>query len=596
MLGLLLSLRVAATAPYPQSQLITAVTWDLQTLASLRKAHGSDLWPLAWASDGNLYGAWGDGGGFDGDGNDVGRVSLGFARIEGTPLADQPASFAGSNVWGDAPDYAQNAATFGGKVDDLISIAGVLYGQGGLWTRANCGCSDPIHKSGDNPAQRAITWSNDLGKSWHIVPWVLSSDLGASLQFGQDYQGALDAGHVYFYFQRDVAHDPGHIYLRRVLATALTEDPSAAGRTEYAAGVDARGVPAWSTQESQAVPIFFDPNLPRDTWSSATVVYDAAIGRYILSTMHGALTGQIGFFEAPAPWGPWATIAYYEDWGGYNEVGGEGNGLQFPAKWISADGRTLWGVFSGTNDFDSFNIVRAVFTTSGNIPQITAPAAQSVFQPGEQVTAEGVGAGLSWSVQMPGTGTTLASGSGSRLAFTVPTAVAANSVVRIVLQDAVARVYRDYTVASTTQPLVELEFVSTGRTYTLSTALVGEPAYIDRSYPITALSAALTGGSLIQTANDDKLVPAADYLQFTLDRPGTVYVCYSGQGLRMPAWIGSGGWTLVHERCDVSDGVATPRMVYRKTFAAGLVTLGGNRQPPASGPAGYSNYVVIVGP
>src|SRR5471030_1243997 len=51
-------------SPYPRSRLIEAVSWDFSTIESHRKALGSDLWPCAWAADGNLYCAWGDGGGF----------------------------------------------------------------------------------------------------------------------------------------------------------------------------------------------------------------------------------------------------------------------------------------------------------------------------------------------------------------------------------------------------------------------------------------------------------------------------------------------------------------------------------------------------
>src|SRR5882757_4828558 len=58
------SISTAASAPYPASQIITSMTWDCSTVTGLRKASGSDIWPLTWASDGNLYGAWGDGGGF----------------------------------------------------------------------------------------------------------------------------------------------------------------------------------------------------------------------------------------------------------------------------------------------------------------------------------------------------------------------------------------------------------------------------------------------------------------------------------------------------------------------------------------------------
>jgi hypothetical protein len=104
-------------------------------------------------------------------------------------------------------------------------------------------------------------------------------------------------------------------------------------------------------------------NTEPGTFAVASVVYDAPLGRYLLAAWHGLATGQIGFFEGPAPWGPWATVAYYEDWEGLNETAGEATGLSVPTKWISPDGRTLWAVFSGVNngadnEFDSLNLVR----------------------------------------------------------------------------------------------------------------------------------------------------------------------------------------------------------------------------------------------
>ena len=39
---------------------------------------------MTWGADDHLYAAWGDGGGFGGSDSD-GRVSMGFARIEGGP-------------------------------------------------------------------------------------------------------------------------------------------------------------------------------------------------------------------------------------------------------------------------------------------------------------------------------------------------------------------------------------------------------------------------------------------------------------------------------------------------------------------------------
>jgi len=73
----------------------------------------------------------------------------------------------------------------------------------------------------------------------------------------------------------------------------------------------------------------------------------------------------LGIFDAPTPWGPWTTVAYYENWGG---MGVEDQGLtcSFPAKWMSADGMTLWCVFAvygegakkGINAHDKFNLVK----------------------------------------------------------------------------------------------------------------------------------------------------------------------------------------------------------------------------------------------
>jgi len=352
----------AAVPPYPHSELITAASWDLSAVRALRKAQGSDLWPLAWAADGNLYGAWGDGGGFEG--NDlIGRVSLGWARITGTPVIGENASYSGTNVWGDAPQYAQNRATFGGKIDDLFSLGGVLYGHGGLWTKANCGCPDPTRKSGANLSQHNLVWSEDLGRSWQIASWSAASDPGSSLQYGRDYAGAKDPAHVYFYYQRDVNRDPGHIYLRRVASNQLLINPDSPGHYEYLSAFDA-GVPVWSTTAAAAIPVFDDPAVPTGVYSGASVVYDRGLDRYLLATMHGDQTGQMGFFEAPTPWGPWATVAYYDDWGGFNESAGSGNGLQFPSKWISPDGTTLWAVFSGVdNGFDSFNVAKLTLST-----------------------------------------------------------------------------------------------------------------------------------------------------------------------------------------------------------------------------------------
>jgi len=92
--------------PYPQSLVIQSVEWDFERLvrfANTPGLGGSDLWPCTWAADGSIYTGWGDGGGFNGPTDNMGRVSLGFARVIGLPP-----HIKGRNVWGRYPKYAEH--------------------------------------------------------------------------------------------------------------------------------------------------------------------------------------------------------------------------------------------------------------------------------------------------------------------------------------------------------------------------------------------------------------------------------------------------------------------------------------------------------
>jgi hypothetical protein len=381
-----------SAAPYPHSKIIAGVSWDLSTVTSLRKAVGSDIWPTAWGADGNLYGAWGDGGGFSGvDSNaPAARASLGFAQISGTPVAGNTSSYAGRNIWGQAPGYAKYQAQFGGKVSDMFSVGGVLYGEANIWTDDNCGCSDPTRKSSGNRNNRTLIWSSNLGRSWTIAPWQAASAFGSFLQFGKDYQGAFDPAHLYFYYSGDANSDPSNVYLRRMAAGTVTEDPATRGHFEYFAGVDSSGSPYWTTVEANAQPVFTDSNSAAGEGTGLGVVFDAPLGRYVAIESHGEMTGQIGLFESAHPWGPWATIAYYDDWGGFNETSREANGMYFPAKWISSDGLALWAVFSGLGEFDSFNVARAVLQVNNDQPPSDDVKATPPARPPVQATTSAV--------------------------------------------------------------------------------------------------------------------------------------------------------------------------------------------------------------
>lgn len=329
-----------AAPPYPPSPAIESMVWHWDTHRTA--APGSDLWPTTWGPDGGLYAAWGDGGGFGGTNSD-GRVSLGFARIEGPPE-----SFVGANLNGGRD--AENPASFPtkGKTGGILCVDGVLYArlnlQDGVWPDVNHG----------------LAWSEDLGKTWQTTPWVWPKGDGnfkptGFLNFGKDYSGvpAHLGNYVFVYGTRQ--GDTGNRYLARVLKDRMRDR----GAYEFFGGLGADGLPLWSSDVTRLRPVFSDPN-----GTGSTVTYHPVLKRYLLCGFHGG-PASLGIFDAPEPWGPWTTVAYYDDWG---EMGKDGHGLtcDFPQKWMSADGLTMWCVFSvygegakvGIRAHDCFNLVK----------------------------------------------------------------------------------------------------------------------------------------------------------------------------------------------------------------------------------------------
>jgi Domain of unknown function (DUF4185) len=349
-------------APYGPSPVIQGVVWDFKhliRLANTPEKGGSDLWPTTWAKDGNIYTGWGDGGGFEGASDNVGRVSLGFARIIGFPPQVK-----GVNVWGYYPKYAEHPATFCGKAYSVLSVDGILYAWISSWYNPDSvnfvRCAPNPH-----PAQDRLAWSDDLGATWTLSPWKLEQAQGQPVQFGwflnfgANYSRSRDQ-YVYQYVR--IQGESNTTYLSRVRPANLQKAPTSPGLYEYYAG---RG-PAWSTQVSRARPVFVDPNDRQITH----VVYNPGLRRYIAS-VQGRSVGETGLFDAPEPWGPWTSIAYYRNWGGFGDR--ESLGVDFPTKWISNSGTTMWAVFSGgrlgrrDDTLDSFNLVKLglVLRTAG---------------------------------------------------------------------------------------------------------------------------------------------------------------------------------------------------------------------------------------
>jgi len=334
-----------------------------------RHAQGSDNFQLTWADDDHQYGWWGDGGGFGGTNTD-GRVSLGFARIEGDGN-----NYRGYNVWGGK--NAENPEKFNGKSWGTICVKGVLYS----WI-----VPDVPDTGGPRDHYRYIELakSTDCGATWAKADWRWTGEdnliIPTFLNFGKNNAGARDE-FVYSYFIRPQypgvrerggdgyglnVHKPGALFLARVHQGRIFESRDA---YEWFTGMDG-DAPTWGTLKEKQ-PVFENPD---GTGWCLSASYNPGLGRYLLATEHTkSHAGIMGLFDAPEPWGPWTTVEY---WTADNRFGAQRPGsdldwrdnlffFSFAPKWWSEDGREFTLVFTGGGsgrDNDSFNAMRGRFS------------------------------------------------------------------------------------------------------------------------------------------------------------------------------------------------------------------------------------------
>ncbi|UCF19740.1 MAG: hypothetical protein JSU87_17805 [Gemmatimonadota bacterium] len=307
------------------SQEITGMTFDWGTYQKL--APGSDNWPLAWCEDDKQYTSWGDGGGFDGTNND-GRVSLGFARLEG----DYP-DFVGHNVWGGKA--AENPADFAGKSTSMLCLNGVLY----AW-RSTGGREAALE-------WKQIIRSRDKGAVWEEDVFPQSRLEGGEpgrpglpyfIDYGKNYSANRD-GYVYIYTIRiedpevwDV-QKPGVVWLAR--APTANEAFANVANWEWVVGLDSNHNPTWGAMDGR-VPVLEDP----DGVMRNSALYNPGLDRFIMVTNHTERNeGNLAIWEAPEPWGPWSLVMKDFGWPAGGEVDQTFAFGNFSAKWMSADGR-----------------------------------------------------------------------------------------------------------------------------------------------------------------------------------------------------------------------------------------------------------------
>jgi CubicO group peptidase (beta-lactamase class C family) len=321
---------VAGPAPYPPSPVIQGVTWSPKETI-IRRANGSDNWPLTWADDDHLYTAYGDGNGFDPFVSE--KLSLGLAKIIGAPP-----EFKGVNVRASALEHKGEGKS-GKKASGLLMVDGVLY----LWAR--------------NAANAQLAWSSDHGTSWTWSDWKFTNSFGcpAFVNFGRNYAGARDQFVYVCSPDADSAYEPAD---RMVLARVPNDQIRNRQSYEFFQRLDATGQPVWTRDITARGAVFSHPG----KCYRSSMSYNVGLRRYLwCQTLPGGdarFRGGFAIYDAAEPWGPWTTVSYFDEWDA-----GPGESSSLPTKWMSADGQTVYLVFSGE---DCFSVRKATFIPHGS--------------------------------------------------------------------------------------------------------------------------------------------------------------------------------------------------------------------------------------
>jgi CubicO group peptidase (beta-lactamase class C family) len=312
--------------PYPPSPVIAGIEFaPPETI--VRKGSDCDNFPATWGADDLLYTAHGDCRGFEP--LRPHKLGLGFARVTGGPT-----DFTPTNIPSPGDNTGIGAA--GKKASGMLMVDNVLY----LFTR--------------NAKNSQLAWSTDNAKTWTWADWRFTTSFGhpAFLNYGRNYAGARDQ-YVYLY---SPDHDSAYEQASGLVLARVPKD-RIRDRNAYEFFIALKdGKPTWTRDITKRGQVFSNP--PAGVYRTQ-VSYNPALKRYFLnSILTGSdwvrFQGGFGIYDAPDPWGPWTTAYFTPMW----DVG-PGENQHFPPKWMSADGKIMYLLFSGD---DRFSVRKATVT------------------------------------------------------------------------------------------------------------------------------------------------------------------------------------------------------------------------------------------
>jgi hypothetical protein len=338
-----------ADCPFPPS---TALTEPLFT-GRHAEYEFADTWYPSWASDGNLYSPWTDG-------NVNGLIS----NSAGTGATTGSAKIAGDDPLNlqivDQSLFSSDPTPYTGR----YPCGSLVYN--GVWYYGTY-CLNPagdVHRDGLEYNWPwlgpfvGFRWSTDLGKTWTQTPHTPDKplfgeqalkgepvkigtphfvDFGKNMEHSPDGKaylvahGASDGNNRRYGYNSWITGD--EIYLIRV--TPTIENMNDASQYEFFAGKDAQGQEIWTHDFAKIKPLA----QWRDHLGCVTMTYNAPLKKYLMCVTDGRRTVEAYntmILESDAITGPFQRVAYWKDFG----IGAYF--VNFPSKFISADGKTCW--------------------------------------------------------------------------------------------------------------------------------------------------------------------------------------------------------------------------------------------------------------
>jgi hypothetical protein len=364
--------------------------------------HGND-WHMTWAADDTQLLALCDGTGWPGTRNAPFNSRL--YRVLGGPedarfedLAGYPDLVDGTPASRERPRY-QGYATLAvdGRIYQFLTLITFDRSPEDAWSDARFDGAKLI-----SSPDAGATWRNQDGSS--PVRWEGWDELGsdtmafwrepqnafsllAIVQMGRDYRANTD-GYVYIYGTNGVVDGQiNELVLARVPKDRVPDRTA----YEFFAGHRADGGAGWTPDiEQRGVVHTFPRGRVNEeglshSWQPG-ITYNEPLGLYMMSVWGHGVNERSEEFSAPSylgvlvsenAWGPWTQIHEEVSWTPLGDQGSRCYQPQIAPKWVAADGRSFWLVWSDFQTIEGEELERATRRTLERDPSLGEELARS---------------------------------------------------------------------------------------------------------------------------------------------------------------------------------------------------------------------------